>query len=126
MSLGICEVAGLCIILGHTFPIFFKFKGGKGIATALGVLIITNWQIGLICLLFALIIMAVTRMVSLGSIMAAVLFPILVLFVPHNAYIADGGYFIYSLILAVLVIFNHRENVKRLLEGKENKLSFKK
>lgn len=120
------QVAGLCVILGHTFPIFFKFKGGKGIATALGVLIITNWQIGLICLLFALIIMAVTRMVSLGSIMAAVLFPILVLFVPHNAYIADGGYFIYSLILAVLVIFNHRENVKRLLEGKENKLSFKK
>ena len=120
------QIAGFFVILGHTFPVFFKFKGGKGIATALGILIMINWQIGLICLVFALIIMAVTRMVSLGSIMAAVLFPILVLFVPHNAYLADGDYFIYSLILAAFVIFNHRENVKRLLEGKENKLSFKK
>ncbi|MBP3255685.1 MAG: glycerol-3-phosphate 1-O-acyltransferase PlsY [Clostridia bacterium] len=120
------QIAGFFVILGHTFPVFFKFKGGKGIATALGILIITNWQIGLICLVFALIIMAATKMVSLGSIMAAVLFPILVIFVPHNAYIADGNYIIYSLILAALVIFNHRENVKRLLEGKENKLSFKK
>ena len=120
------QIAGFFVILGHTFPVFFKFKGGKGIATALGVLILTNWQIGLICLIFALIIMAVTKTVSLGSIMAAVLFPILVLFVPHNAYLVDGQYFIYSLILAGLVIFNHRENVKRLLEGKENKLSFKK
>ena len=120
------QIAGFFVILGHTFPVFFKFKGGKGIATALGILIMINWQIGLICLIFALIIMAVTRMVSLGSIMAAVLFPILVLLVPHNAYLADGDYFIYSLILAAFVIFNHRENVKRLLSGKENKLSFKK
>ena len=120
------QIAAFCVILGHTFPVFFKFKGGKGIATALGILIITNWQIGLICLVFALIIMAASKMVSLGSIMAAVLFPILVLFVPHNAYIVDGNYFIFSLILAAFVIFNHRENVKRLLEGKENKLSFKK
>ena len=120
------QIAAFCVILGHTFPVFFKFKGGKGIATALGILLITNWQIGLICLVFALIIMAATKMVSLGSIMAAVLFPILVLFVPHNAYLVDGNYFIFSLILAAFVIFNHRENVKRLLEGKENKLSFKK
>lgn len=120
------QIAAFCVILGHTFPVFFKFKGGKGIATALGILLITNWQIGLICLVFALIIMAATKMVSLGSIMAAVLFPILVLFVPHNAYLVDGDYFIFSLILAAFVIFNHRENVKRLLEGKENKLSFKK
>ena len=120
------QIAGFFVILGHTFPVFFKFKGGKGIATALGILILINWQIGLICLVFALIIMAATKMVSLGSIMAAVLFPILVLFVPHNAYIVDGNYFVFSLILAAFVIFNHRENVKRLLEGKENKLSFKK
>lgn len=120
------QIAGFFVILGHTFPVFFKFKGGKGIATALGILLLINWQIGLICLVFALVIMVITRMVSLGSIMAAILFPILVLFVPHNAYIADGQYFIFSLILAAFVIFNHRENVKRLLEGKENKLSLKK
>ena len=120
------QLAGFFVVLGHTFPIFFGFRGGKGIATALGVLLITNWNIGLVCLAFALVVMVITRMVSLGSISAAILFPILVIFVGHNAYIADGGYFIFSLILAALVIFNHRTNIKRLIEGKENKLSFKK
>ena len=68
------QVAGACVVLGHTFPIFFGFKGGKGVATALGVLLITNWQIGLICLVFALVLMAITRIVALGSIAAAILF----------------------------------------------------
>ena len=119
------QLAGILVIIGHTFPIFFKFKGGKGVATAVGVLLTTNWQIGLICLIFGLVLIALTRMVSLGSITAAILFPILVLFIKTN-YIVEGNYFIYSLIIAVMVVFNHRENVKRLLSGTENKLSFKK
>ena len=120
------QVAGIAVIIGHTFPIFFGFKGGKGIATSLGVLLLTNWNIGLICLVFALVLMILTRMVSLGSIAAAILFPVLVTFMPSNAYIVEGNYVIYSLILAVLVVFNHRSNVKRLLTGTENKLDFKK
>lgn len=120
------QLAGIAVILGHTFPVFFGFKGGKGIATALGVLLITNWNIGLICLVFALVLMILTRMVSLGSIAAAILFPVLIIFMPHTAYLVDGNYIIYSIILAILVVFNHRANVKRLLEGKENKLDFKK
>lgn len=120
------QLAGIFVIVGHTFPIFFKFKGGKGIATALGVLLITNWNIGLICLVFALILMALTKMVSLGSISAAILFPVLIIFMPHNAYLVDGNYIIYSILIAVLVVFNHRANVKRLLNGTENKLNFKK
>ena len=119
------QIAGILVIIGHTFPIFFKFKGGKGVATAVGVLLTTNWQLGLICLIFGLVLIALTRMVSLGSITAAILFPILVLFIKTN-YIVEGNYFIYSLIIAVMVVFNHRENVKRLLSGTENKLSFKK
>lgn len=119
------QIAGILVIIGHTFPIFFKFKGGKGVATAVGVLLTTNWQIGLICLIFGLVLIALTKMVSLGSITAAILFPILVLFIKTN-YIVEGNYFIYSLIIAVMVVFNHRENVKRLLSGTENKLSFKK
>ena len=119
------QIAGILVIIGHTFPIFFKFKGGKGVATAVGVLLTTNWQIGLICLIFGLVLIAFTRMVSLGSITAAILFPILILFIKSN-YIVEGNYFIYSLIIAVMVVFNHRENVKRLLSGTENKLSFKK
>lgn len=118
------QIAGIAVIIGHTFPIFFKFKGGKGVATSLGVLIMSNWQIGLICLVFALILMALTQMVSVGSIAAAILYPVLTLFIPQN-YIVSGNYLIYSIILAVLIVFNHRENVKRLLNGTENKISFK-
>lgn len=120
------QLAGIAVILGHTFPIFFGFKGGKGIATALGVLMITNWNIGLICLVFALVLMILTRMVSLGSIAAAILFPVLITFMPHTAYLVDGNYIIYSILLAILVVFNHRANVKRLLNGTENKIDFKK
>lgn len=121
---ALVQTAGIAVILGHTFPIFFKFKGGKGVATSLGVLIMSNWQIGLICLVFALILIALTQMVSVGSIAAAVLYPVLTLFIPQN-YIAEGNYLIYSILLAVLIIFNHRENVKRLLNGNENRISFK-
>ena len=60
------QIAAIAVVIGHTFPIFFGFKGGKGVATSLGVLIMTNWQIGLICLAIAIIIMAITKMVSLG------------------------------------------------------------
>lgn len=121
---ALVQTAGIAVILGHTFPIFFKFKGGKGVATSLGVLIMSNWQIGLICLVFALILIVLTQMVSVGSIAAAVLYPVLTLFIPQN-YIAEGNYLIYSILLAVLIIFNHRENVKRLLNGTENRISFK-
>ena len=120
------QLAGLAVIIGHTFPIFFGFKGGKGIATALGVLLITNWNIGLICLVFALVLMIITKMVSLGSLAAAVLFPILIIFMPHTSYLVDGNYIIYGILIAAIVIFNHRANVKRLLTGTENKIDFKK
>lgn len=125
------QIAGIFVIIGHTFPIFFEFRGGKGVATALGVLITTNYQIGLICLVFALVIMAITRMVSIGSVLAAILFPILTIFI-HNNYLVQGtegmdfGYIIYGIIIGLFVCFNHRENIKRILNGTENKLSFKK
>ncbi len=123
------QLAGVFVIIGHTFPVFFKFKGGKGIATSLGVLLIINWQIGLICLVFALLLMALTRMVSVGSIAAAVLFPVLVLFINQNYIVAESSnwsYLIFSVVIALLVIFNHRTNLKRIFTGTENKLSFKK
>ena len=120
------QIAGIAVIVGHTFPIFFEFRGGKGIATALGVLILTNWQIGLICLVFAIVLMVLTRMVSAGSVAAAILFPVLTLFIGKEHFIVEGSYFLYSIIIALIVIFNHRANIKRILEGNENKLSFKK
>ena len=125
------QIAGVAVVLGHTFPVFFGFKGGKGVATSLGILLMSNWQIGLICLVFALVLMALTRIVSLGSCAAAVLFPVLTLFINEHYTVLTGEksgnvYFIYSLILASIVLYNHRSNIKRLLNGTENKLSFKK
>ena len=125
------QIAGVAVVLGHTFPVFFQFKGGQGVATSLGILLMSNWQIGLICLVFALVLMALTRIVSLGSCAAAVLFPVLTLFInEHYTVLTEGKngnvYFVYSLILAMIVLYNHRSNIKRLLNGTENKLSFKK
>lgn len=121
------QIAGIAVVLGHTFPIFFGFKGGKGVATSLGVLIMTNWQIGLICLVFAILLMALTRMVSLGSCATAVLYPVLTLFIHEHYIVTEGSdYFIYSIILAVIVLYNHRSNIKRIMNGTENRLSFKK
>lgn len=118
------QLAGFFAVLGHTFPVYFGFKGGKGVATSLGILLLVNWQIGLICLVFALLVMAITRMVSLGSIMAAILFPVLTIFITEH-YIISGNYIIFGIAMAVLVIFNHRSNLKRIYKGEENKLSFK-
>lgn len=125
------QIAGIAVVLGHTFPVFFGFKGGKGVATSLGVLLVSNWQIGLICLVFAVVLMALTRMVSLGSCAAAILFPVLTLFInEHYIVLTEGksgnAYLMYSIILAVIVLYNHRSNIKRILSGTENKLSFSK
>lgn len=114
-------LAGFFAILGHTFPIFFEFKGGKGVATALGVLITLNWKIGLICLIFGLIVIAFTKMVSVGSILSAVLYPILTIFMTNSKFSSV----IMSILIALIIIFNHRDNLKRIKNGTENKLSFK-
>jgi glycerol-3-phosphate acyltransferase PlsY len=119
------QIAALFAVIGHTFPVFFNFKGGKGVATSLGIVILLNWQIGLICLVFALALMVVTRMVSLGSISAAVLFPVLTIFIKEH-YLVSGNYVIFGILLAAFVIYNHRANVQRILAGTENKLSFSK
>jgi glycerol-3-phosphate acyltransferase PlsY len=121
-----CQIAGFCVVLGHTYPIFFGFKGGKGVATSIGILLMLNWQIGLICLMYGIIMIALTRMVSLGSITAAILFPVLTIFIRAH-YIADGfNYVIFGIIMAGFVLFNHRTNIKRLNEGTENRISFSK
>ena len=100
---------------------FFEFRGGKGVATALGVLITLNWKIGLICLVFGVVLIALTRMVSVGSIMSAILFPVLIVFMGETRFEA----IVISILIAVLVVFNHRTNIKRLKNGTENKFGQK-
>lgn len=120
------QLAGIFVIIGHTYPIYFGFKGGKGVATSLGILLITNYQIGLICLVFAIVLIILTKMVSVGSLSAAILFPVLTLFLAKENFIIPGNYLIYSIMIALIIAFNHRTNIQRILNGTENKISFKK
>ena len=121
------QIAAIFVIIGHTFPVYFGFKGGKGVATSLGVVLLINWQIGLICLVFALLLMVSTKIVSVGSCSVALLYPVLTLFIHENYLVKEGsGYFIYSVIMGLIVLYNHRSNIKRILNGTENKLSFGK
>jgi len=120
------QIAAIMVVIGHTFPIFFGFKGGKGVATSLGILLMVNWQVGLICLVFAIVLIVLTRMVSLGSVGAAILYPVLTLFIHTHYLVSDGsGYFVFSVIMAIIILFNHRTNIQRILSGQENKISFK-
>ena len=119
------QIAAIFVLVGHVFPIFFGFKGGKGVATSIGILLLINWKIGLICLVFGIILIALTQMVSLGSISSAILFPVLTVFI-HECYIIPGNYIIFSVLICVFILYNHRSNIKRLLNGTENRISLKK
>lgn len=119
-------IAGVCVVLGHNFPVFFSFKGGKGVATSLGVVMMLDWKIGLAVLIIALAVMATTRYVSLGSIIAAVTFIVLqiaVMLISGNFNLVR---FVCVMILGILLIVRHSANIVRLLNHTENKLGQKK
>ena len=120
-------IAGLFVMLGHMFPIFFKFKGGKGVATSGIVIFMISPIAGVICLAVFLIVVLGTRYVSLGSVMGLVLYPIVLNAFSH-AYDPprNSTACMISVLMACLVVFMHRENLKRLAAGKESKISFKK
>lgn len=122
---NLAYIAGFFAVIGHDFPIFFKFRGGKGVATSLGVVLMLNWKIGLIVLALALIIMIVSRYVSLGSIMAAVSYPILVIGFMVGSEKWNVFYILSAVLMALVLILKHHANISRLLKGEENKL-FKK
>lgn len=119
-------IAAFFAVLGHNFPVFFNFKGGKGVATTLGAVLTLNWQVGLILLVVAVAIMAITRYVSLGSIIGAVLFPILLLAFSLGSGEVDIMSIVFAVLLAALIVLRHSSNIKRLLKGEENKLFSKK
>ena len=119
-------IAAVCVVLGHNFPIFFGFKGGKGVATSLGVVLMLDWKIGLCVAIVSIAIMAVTRYVSLGSIFGGFAFiaaEIIKAIVAHNF---NTIQLICVVILGGLLILRHHANIGRLLKGTENKLSFSK
>lgn len=112
-------LAGIFVVLGHDFPIFLGFKGGKGVATSFGVLLLLNWKVALVCLVVASSIIIFTKYVSLGSIVASICTPFAMVLTlkPVNKYL-----YITSWILAALSVYRHKTNIVRLYRGEENKL----
>ncbi|MDO5754924.1 MAG: glycerol-3-phosphate 1-O-acyltransferase PlsY [Tissierellia bacterium] len=106
----------LAVVLGHNFPLFFKFKGGKGIATSFGVLIVLSPGFILILLGIFLLLVFKTRLMSLGSIVASIIaFGYGIYLYPHDYYRS-----LTFMVLAILALFRHHSNIRRLLQGKEN------
>ena len=116
----IIDVAGTAAIAGHIWPIWLKGKGGKAVATGLGMFLALSWKVGLASLGIFLIVLAKSKFVSLSSITAAILLPIFMFFNLSNFI---HPYFFISLIVAFLVIWKHRTNIERLLKGKESKIN---
>jgi glycerol-3-phosphate acyltransferase PlsY len=124
---GVAAAAGLAAFLGHLYPVFFKFEGGKGVATALGVLMGVSPLLGLAVAITWLGIAAYFRYSSLAALLAAVLAPV------YYAMAADGPLWDFNgaifgmlCVMGILLVWRHRDNVNRLLAGTETKLSAKK
>jgi len=115
-SPGAMVVGGLFAVLGHIFPIFIGFKGGKGVATGLGVISALMPKVTLIVVVVWVVLTLITRYVSVASIVAAVLTPILAAVFKEPII-----YFLFALVIAVFIVFRHKENIQRLKAGRENK-----
>lgn len=122
LGLNGAMLAGLAVVIGHNWPCFFQFKGGKGVASTLAVMLLTFPIPAVICYVVAIVLIATTKYVSLGSITLAALFAILVIATNW----ANWLVILWVLIIAGLLIWRHHANIGRLLHGTENKLGSKK
>ncbi len=113
-------IAGVMGVIGHNFPVWLKFRGGKGVASAFGFIVVTQWQLGVIALCVWLVTAFTTRYSSLSAILAAVSVPFFAFFMSDPVHAA-----FYSAI-ALLVLIRHHANIARLIKGTESKISFKK
>lgn len=113
-------LVGFFCCMGHMYPCFFKFKGGKGILTTWAFNLLINWKIFLTLIITFLIILLIFKIISLASISAAVIYPISTLIFTNSI-----SSFAISLALSIIIIIKHKSNIKRLIDGKENKISIK-
>lgn len=113
-------LAGTVGVLGHNFPVWLGFKGGKGVASAFGFIVVTNWHVGLLALGVWLVMAFLFRYSSLAALTAAVSVPVFSFFMVEPVYALFYGF------IAVLVIIRHHANIRRLFRGEESKITFKK
>jgi len=110
----------LAVFLGHLYPIFFQFKGGKGVATAFGGLLALVWQVGIAALVTWLAMAFAFRYSSLSAIITAICVPVFTYFFSNDLYYTTS-----SIVISVLLIWRHRSNIKKLLNGEEDKIGEK-
>jgi len=126
LGVEVAALSGLAAFLGHLYPVFFGFVGGKGVATAVGVLLGINGLLALATVLTFAIVVYFSRYVSLASMVAAVFAPVYYLFGDGAAWHASGAEVLCLAVMAVLLVWRHRENINRLFAGSESRLGAKK
>jgi len=119
---GTMAAVGFAAFLGHLYPVFFQFKGGKGVATAAGVLMGVSWVLGLATLVTWIIIAFFSRYSSLASLVSAVFAPLYYLFGDREAWYVDKAMLLVMFAISALLVYRHRENISKLLKGTESKL----
>ncbi len=123
---GTVALVALAAFLGHLYPVFFKFKGGKGVATAAGVLLGIDWLLGLATLATWLIVAFFSRYSSLASLAAAAFVPMFYLLGDRAAWYVDKSIVMVLIAISALLVYRHRENINKLLKGTESKLGASK
>jgi len=123
---GTMAMVGLAAFLGHLFPVFFRFAGGKGVATALGVLLATSWILGLATGVTWLVIAYFFRYSSLASLVAAVFAPVYYIFGDGVVWAMDKHIVLSTTVMSLMLIWRHSENISRLVKGTESRLGKKK
>ena len=112
---------GVAAVIGHSWPVYIGFRGGRGISTGFGAILVLSWPVALIAFAVFLAVVGLFRYVSLGSILGAL--TMLVALIPFIIYDVEPiAYIVFAAVVAALVIFRHRENIRRLLSGKESKI----
>ena len=115
-------VVGITAVIGHVFPIYEKFQGGKGVATLMGIILAINFSAAIGCVVIFLLIFIFTNYVSLGAIVAAIFFPIITIFIIR---VESISVVYFSIFISILVILTHKPNIYRLLNKDENKMKIK-
>jgi glycerol-3-phosphate acyltransferase PlsY len=119
---GALAAVGLAAFLGHLFPVFFSFKGGKGVATAAGVLFGVHWLLGLACMGTWALVAYVSRYSSLSALSCAMLAPLYYVLGDRGLWYVDRSVLLMLVLMGALLIYRHKENISKLLQGKESKL----